>query len=84
MTAADTRTTAPARVSARRKARRTTPTIVGVFVLVLISLQIFLFMVGLEAVITHDPRIAWVTALTSVALAACAAFLYRYLRRPLR
>ena len=69
---------------AQRKARRTVPAIVGVFVLVLISLQIFLFMVGLEAFITYTPRLAWATALTSVALAACAAVLYRYLRGPLR
>jgi uncharacterized YccA/Bax inhibitor family protein len=67
-----------------RKAERTAPAIVGIFVLVLISLQIFLLTVGLEAFITFNGPLAWTTALTSVVLAACAAFLYRYLGGPKR
>lgn len=68
----------------RRQAERTAPAIVGIFVLVLISLQIFLLTVGLEAFITFNAGLAWATASTSVVLAACAAFLYRYLRGPMR
>ena len=63
-----------------RKAARTVPGAVGVYVVVLLSLQIFLLMVCLEAFLTHDVRLAWVTAGTSLALAATAGVLYRYLR----
>lgn len=64
-----------------RRARRTISNIVGVFVLLLVSLQLFLLMVGLEAVTTYDDGLAWTAAVTSMVLAACAAFLYGYLRR---
>lgn len=70
------------RTGGRRHAtRRTISSIVGVFVLILVSLQLFLLMVGLDAVTTHDAGLAWVTGVTSAALAACAALLYSYLRR---
>lgn len=62
--------------------RRTIVLAVGVFVLVLISLQIFLLMVGLEALLTYDRPLAWTTAVTSVALAAVSAVLYVYVRGP--
>jgi hypothetical protein len=52
---------------------------VGIFVLLNLSLQIFLIMVGLEAWINFDTRIAWGAAVTSVALAAVSLVLYRYL-----
>lgn len=56
---------------------------VGVFVLLALSLQIFLLMVGLEAWLTYDAAIAWGTAITSVLLAAFVLVLYRFLtRRP--
>ncbi len=52
---------------------------VGIFVLLNLSLQIFLLIVGLEAWITFDIGIAWGAAGTSVALAAVSLLLYRYL-----
>lgn len=52
---------------------------VGIFVLLNLSLQIFLIMVGLEAWINFDTSIAWGAAVTSVALAAVSLLLYRYL-----
>lgn len=67
--------------TARRTARRTISSIVGVFVLVLVSLQLFLLMVVLDAVTTHADGLAWVATVASTVLAASAAFLYRYLRR---
>jgi hypothetical protein len=52
---------------------------VGIFVLLNLSLQIFLIMVGLEAWINFDTGMAWGAAVTSVALAAVSLLLYRYL-----
>jgi hypothetical protein len=52
---------------------------VGIFVLVNVSLQIFLIMVGLEAWINYDARMAWGAAATSIALAVVSLLLYRYL-----
>ena len=52
----------------------------GVFVVVLLSLQIFLLTVGLDALLAHDAGLAWITAGFSVLLAAGAAAFYRYLR----
>lgn len=67
---------------ARHRAVRTVTSIIGVLVLVLVSLQLFLLMVALDAAMTLDDGLAWGSALASVALAGCAAFLYGYLRRP--
>jgi hypothetical protein len=52
---------------------------VGIFVLLNVSLQIALIMVGLEAWINHDAGVAWGAAVTSVALAVVSVVLYRYL-----
>ena len=52
---------------------------VGIFVLLNVSLQIFLIMVGLEAWINFETGIAWAAAFTSVGLAAVSLLLYRYL-----
>jgi amino acid transporter len=52
---------------------------VGIFVLLNLSLQIFLIMVGLEAWINFETGIAWAAAFTSVGLAAVSLLLYRYL-----
>lgn len=75
-------TAAAGRTGARRRtARRTISSIVGVFVLILVSLQLFLLMVSLDAVTTDAHGMAWASAVASAALATCAAFLYSYLRR---
>ncbi|MPY95789.1 MAG: hypothetical protein GEV08_22865 [Acidimicrobiia bacterium] len=52
----------------------------GVFVVVLLSLQVFLLTVGVDALLADDDRLAWVTAGFSALLAAGAAAFYRYLR----
>ena len=53
---------------------------VGIFVGVLLSLQIFLLTVGLDALHAADGRLAWISAALSVVLAAGSAMFYRYLR----
>jgi len=54
---------------------------VGIFVGVLLSLQIFLLTVGLDALHAHDAGLAWTSAACSVLLAAGSAGFYRYLQR---
>jgi len=56
------------------------PVALGAFVLVLLSLQMFLLTVGLDALLSDDDSLAWITAGLSVVLAAGAAAFYRYLR----
>ena len=71
----------PHRTGPRRaRAHREVPAAVGVFVLVLLSLQVFLLTVGVDALLADDDGLAWVTAGLSVLLAAGAAAFYRYLR----
>ena len=53
---------------------------IGIFVGVLLSLQIFLLTVGLDALHAADARLAWTSAALSVTLAAGSAAFYRYLR----
>ena len=53
---------------------------VGIFVGVLLSLQIFLLTVGLDALHAADGRLAWIAAALSVVLAGGSAAFYRYLR----
>jgi hypothetical protein len=53
---------------------------VAVFVGVLLSLQVFLLTVGLDALHAADTRLAWTSAALSVVLAAGSATFYRYLR----
>jgi hypothetical protein len=52
---------------------------IGIFVLLNLSLQIALIMVGLEAWINHQADVAWGAAFASVALAFVSVLLYRYL-----
>lgn len=54
---------------------------IGIFVLLVVSLQIFLLMVGLEAWLTYNSRVAWGAAGASVVLASFLAVLYRFLSR---
>ena len=53
----------------------------GVFVGVLLSLQIFLLTVGLDALHARDTTLAWTAAGVSVLLALGSAGFYRHLRR---
>lgn len=64
----------------RVQAEREMPAAVGVFVVVLLSLQVFLLTVGVDALLADQDGLAWVTAGFSVLLAAGAAAFYRYLR----
>lgn len=64
----------------RPRARREVPVAVGVFVVVLLSLQVFLLTVAIDALHTGANGLAWVTAASSAVLAAGAVAFYRYLR----
>ena len=62
------------------RGRRDIPGAIGAFVVVLLSLQIFLLTVGLDAVLGDEDGLAWVTAGLSVLLAAGSIGFYRCLR----
>jgi hypothetical protein len=51
-----------------------------IYVIILVSFQVFLLTVGVEAFQTDAEDLAWATAAVSVALAAGCAALLRYLR----
>ena len=53
---------------------------VGIFIGVLLVLQIFLLSVGLDALHSRDSSLAWTSAILSLVLTAGSAALYRYLR----
>jgi uncharacterized protein DUF6755 len=63
-----------------QRAQRAAPAAIGVFVVVLLSLQVFLLTVAVDALLDGDDGLAWVTAAFSVLLAAGSAAFYRYLR----
>ena len=63
-----------------RRAAREVPVALGAFVLVLLSLQMFLLTVGLDALLADDAGLAWITAGFSVLLAAGSVAFYRFLR----
>jgi hypothetical protein len=78
---APSQTLPPHRTEPRRaRARREVPAALGVFVVVLLSLQVFLLTVAVDALHAGDTGLAWVTAALSVLLAAGSAGFYRYLR----
>jgi hypothetical protein len=62
------------------RARRDVPAAIGVFVVVLLSLQIFLLTVGLDALLADEDGLAWTTAGLSALLAAGSVAFYRTLR----
>ncbi|MDQ2649840.1 MAG: hypothetical protein M3Z03_09805 [Actinomycetota bacterium] len=62
------------------RARREVPAALGAFVVVLLTLQLFLLTVALDAFHAGDDSLAWVTAVLSVVLAAGSAAFHRYLR----
>mgnify|MGYP006337254169 FL=1 len=53
---------------------------VAVYVIILVSFQVFLLTGAVEAFATDDEPLAWATAGVSVVLAAGSAVLLRYLR----
>ena len=60
--------------------RRDIPVALGVFVGVLLALQVFLLTVAVDAFHTGDDALAWFTAGLSVLLAAGSAAFYRMMR----
>jgi hypothetical protein len=53
---------------------------VGVYVLVLVALQVFLLTVAVDAMLGDDSGLAWVAAACSVVLAAGSVLFARYVR----
>ncbi|MCC7021045.1 MAG: hypothetical protein IT332_14880 [Ardenticatenales bacterium] len=51
-----------------------------IYLIVLMSLQLFLITVAAEAWLTDEAALAWSTAAVSVVLFGCAAAFLRYLR----
>ncbi len=60
--------------------KRKVTSAVLVYVLLLLSLQIFLVAVTAEGLLGGEPRLAWVATGVSVVLAVIAALFYRFLR----
>jgi hypothetical protein len=60
---------------------RTTSSGIGVFVLVLVTLQVFLLTVGTEALLAFEPVQAWTAAILSAVLATSSISLYVFYRR---
>ncbi len=53
---------------------------IGVYVLVLLVLQVFLLTVAVDAMLGDDPGLAWVAASCSGVLAAGSALFARYVK----
>ena len=62
------------------RSRRDVPAALGLFIVVLLSLQVFLLTVAVDSFHSDDTGLAWVTAGLSVLLACGSAAFYRYLR----
>ena len=67
-----------------KQRERSISTAVSVYIIVLLALQIFLLTVALDGLLSGQPSLSWISAATSVVLAAGAALFYRYLRGPAR
>ena len=65
------------RVSSR--GRRSSSAVL-IYVIVLMSMQVFLVTVAAEAFLADESGLAWATAVASIVLFACAAAFLRYLR----
>ena len=63
----------------RSRARRSTNAVV-IYLIILVSFQVFLVTVAVEGFMVGDKRVAWSAAAVSVALAAGSAFFARTLR----
>jgi hypothetical protein len=66
-------------MSVSQRGRRTSSAVL-IYVIVLVSFQVFLITVAAEAFIVGDKGLAWATAGVSVVLAGAAAAFLRYLR----
>ena len=62
-----------------QRGRRSSSAVV-IYVIVLMSMQVFLVTVAAEAFLADSADLAWTTAAVSVVLFACAAAFLRYLR----
>jgi hypothetical protein len=60
--------------------RRRTSSAVLIYVIVLMSMQVFLVTVAAEAFLADESGLAWATAVASLVLFVCAAGFLRYLR----
>ena len=60
---------------------RTTWIGIGVFVLVIVVLQVYLLAVGLEGLLANEPGQAWSAAALSAVLAAASIGFYVFYRR---
>lgn len=60
--------------------RRKVTTAVLVYVLLLLSLQIFLLTVAVEGFLAREAGLAWVATAISIVLAVIASLFYRFLR----
>jgi len=61
------------------RARRTTNAVV-IYLIILVSFQVFLITVAVEAFSTGSKSLAWSAAAVSIAVAVAAALFARYLR----
>ena len=62
------------------RARRSTNAVV-IYLIILVSFQVFLVTVAAEAFLARRASLAWATAILSVVLLAAAATFLRYLRK---
>lgn len=60
--------------------RKLTPAVM-VYVILLLTLQIFLLTVAMEGFLGREPRLAWISTSISAVLAATAFAFYRFIRR---
>lgn len=67
------------RTTPTNRARRTTNAVV-IYLIILVSFQVFVITVAVEAFSTGTKPLAWAAAATSVGLAGAAALFARYLR----
>jgi hypothetical protein len=66
-------------VTVSERGRRTSSAVL-IYVIVLVSLQVFLVTVAAEAFLADDEALAWATAGVSVVMAAGAVAFLRYMR----
>lgn len=57
-------------------------TAVTIYLIVLLSLQIFLMTVALDGMLAREPALAWVSAALSAILFAGSLLFFRWLRAP--